>query len=59
MLGDTVNDREAARAAGVPCVLMGFGPQAGLVAALAPEAVLGHYAELPGLLERMLPRQGG
>jgi phosphoglycolate phosphatase len=56
MVGDTVNDREAARAAGIPCVLMGFGPQAAAVAVLAPEAVLGHYDELPGLLERMLPR---
>ncbi len=56
MVGDTVNDREAARAAGIPCVLMGFGPQAAAVPALAPEAVLGHYDELPALLERMLPR---
>ena len=29
LVGDTVSDREAARAAGVPCVLVGFGPEGG------------------------------
>ncbi len=27
LVGDTVTDRDAARAAGVPCVLVGFGPE--------------------------------
>jgi phosphoglycolate phosphatase len=53
LVGDTVTDREAARAAGVPCVLVGFGP--GEVASLAPEAVIGHFDELPGVLERLVP----
>ena len=29
LIGDTVTDRDAARAAGVPCVLVGFGPEGG------------------------------
>jgi phosphoglycolate phosphatase len=55
LVGDTVTDREAARAAGVPCVLVGFGPEGSEVAALAPEAMLAHYDELPALLERLVP----
>jgi phosphoglycolate phosphatase len=55
LVGDTATDREAARAAGVPCVLVSFGPEGGAVAALAPEALLGHFDELPGLLERLVP----
>jgi phosphoglycolate phosphatase len=54
LVGDTATDREAARAAGVPCVLVSFGPEGG-AAALAPEALLGHFDELPGLLERLVP----
>jgi phosphoglycolate phosphatase len=56
LVGDTVTDREAARAAGVPCVLVGFGPDGGAVAELAPEAVVAHYDELPEVLERLVPR---
>ena len=32
LVGDTVTDRDAARAAGVPCVLVGFGPDGAGVA---------------------------
>ena len=55
LIGDTVTDREAARAAGVPCVLVAFDPEGRAVEALAPEAVLESYAALPGLLERLVP----
>ena len=55
LVGDTVTDREAARAAGVPCVLVGFGPEGAGVAALEPEAVLDRYADLPALLDRLSP----
>jgi phosphoglycolate phosphatase len=55
LVGDTVSDRDAARAAGVPCVLVGFGPEAGAAAALAPEAVVASFAELPGVLGRLVP----
>ena len=47
LIGDTVTDREAARAAGVPCVLVGFGPDGAAVAALEPEALLAHFDDLP------------
>lgn len=55
LVGDTATDRDAARAAGVPCVLVGFGPEGPAVAALDPEAVLDRYADLPPLLERLSP----
>ena len=56
LIGDTVSDREAARAAGVPCVLVGFGPDGPAVAALEPEALLAHYDDLPDLLDRLVPQ---
>lgn len=55
LIGDTITDRDAARAAGVRCVLVGFGPEGAAVADLAPDAVLRHYDDLPDLLARILP----
>lgn len=55
LVGDTVTDRAAARAAGVPCVLVGFGPEGRGVAALEPEALLDDFAALPALLDRLVP----
>lgn len=55
MVGDTLTDRAAARAAGVPCVLVTFGPEGEGVAAFEPEALLSDFAELPALLERLVP----
>lgn len=55
LVGDTVNDREAARGAGVPCVLVGFGPEGDAVSALTPDAMIAHFDELPELLERLIP----
>ena len=57
LIGDTASDREAARAAGVPCVLVGFGPDGAAVAALEPEALLAHYDDLPDVLDRLVPRR--
>jgi len=54
LIGDTVTDRETARAAGVPSVLVGFGPTGAAVAALQPEAVIGHYDELPAVVRRLI-----
>lgn len=56
LVGDTVTDRDAARAAGMPCVLVGFGPEGDAVAGLGAEAVVGHFREVPGVLERLVPR---
>ena len=55
LVGDTVTDREAARAAGLPCVLVGFGPDRDVVAALAPEALLPHFDGLADLLDALVP----
>lgn len=59
LIGDTETDRRAASNAGVPCVLVGFGPEGAGVTRLDPDAILAHYDELPGLLERLveLPRK--
>jgi phosphoglycolate phosphatase len=54
LIGDTNTDRETARAAGVPSVLVTFGPAGDSVAALAPEALIGHFDELPGVVRRLL-----
>lgn len=55
LVGDTVTDRDAARAAGLPVVLVAFGPEGAGVAALEPDALLPGYADLPDMLERLVP----
>lgn len=54
LVGDTVTDRETARAAGVPSVLVTFGPDGSDVAALAPEAFLDNYADLAGIVAPLI-----
>jgi len=54
LIGDTVTDRDTARAAGVPVVLVSFGPEGGAVAQMAPDALLADYADLPDLAQRLL-----
>ena len=56
MLGDTRTDILAARAAGMPCVLMQFGFAAEPLEELAADAVIGHYGEVHAALERLCPR---
>lgn len=56
LIGDTINDAEAARAAGVPCVLVSFGPEGQGVSRLGPDALLEHFDDLPDLLERLAPK---
>ncbi|MGY9050365.1 MAG: HAD-IA family hydrolase, partial [Rhodobacterales bacterium] len=44
LIGDTVTDRKTAIAAGVPCVLVTFGPAgAAEMQALDPDALIGHF----------------
>lgn len=50
LIGDSDTDRNTARAAGVPCVLVTFGPAGGDMAALEPEALLPHYDDLHGIV---------
>jgi phosphoglycolate phosphatase len=54
LVGDTNTDRESARAAGVPCILVSFGPSGDDMAALAPEAWLDHYDDLPASVTRLI-----
>ncbi len=54
LIGDSDTDRNTARAAGVPSVLVTFGPAGDDMAALEPEALLHDYADLPALARRFL-----
>ncbi len=50
LIGDTDTDRKTATAAGVPCILVTFGPGAANVADLRPDALLHDYADLEASL---------
>ena len=54
LIGDTETDRLTGLAAGVPVVLVTFGPEGARVARLSPEALLDRYEDLPGLVARLL-----
>lgn len=55
LIGDTETDRKTGLAAGVPVVLVTFGPEGRAIERLAPEALLDHYDDLPGLAAQLLP----
>lgn len=54
LVGDTDTDHKTARAAGVRVALIGFGPEGEAIGRLQPDAVLGHFDELPPLAARWL-----
>lgn len=54
LIGDTITDRKTAQAAGVPCVLVTFGPDGQAVRALEPEALLHSYGELMGVTKELI-----
>jgi phosphoglycolate phosphatase len=54
LIGDTVTDRQTARAAGVPCILTRFGYAAEPLDALAPEGVVDRLDEVPALAARLV-----
>ncbi len=54
LVGDSDTDRNTARAAGVPSVLVTFGPSGADMAALAPEALLERFEDLPGLVAQLI-----
>ncbi len=56
LIGDTETDRKTGLAAGVPVVLVTFGPEGHDIARLNPEALLHHFDDLPALAERLLPQ---
>ncbi|THH38935.1 HAD family hydrolase [Aliishimia ponticola] len=58
LVGDSDTDRNTAKAAGVPSILVTFGPSGEDMAALEPEALIGHFDELPGVVARLLRGAG-
>ena len=54
LVGDTETDAKTARAAGVPSVLVTFGPAGEDMAALAPSALLDHYRDLPRVVRTLI-----
>jgi len=54
IIGDTITDFETAKAAGVPSVLVGFGPGRKHVLALKPDALLDNYADLSDIVRRLI-----
>jgi phosphoglycolate phosphatase len=54
MIGDTITDRETARRAGAPCVLVGFGYADRPVAAMDPEAAIDDFGALAATARRLL-----
>ncbi|PVA11882.1 haloacid dehalogenase [Pelagivirga sediminicola] len=55
LVGDTITDHTTARAAGVPSVLVTFGPNGADMAGLMPDALLDDFADLPAAALRLLP----
>lgn len=54
LIGDTETDRLTGRAAGVPVALVTFGPEGAGVARWAPEALLHHFDDLDGVVNRLI-----
>jgi phosphoglycolate phosphatase len=54
LVGDTATDRETSRNAGVPSVLVTFGPGREDVLALDPEATIDDFAELPQVVAQLI-----
>ncbi len=54
LVGDTETDRKTAHAAGVPSILVTFGPAGEDMAALAPAALLDHFRDLPRVVRDLI-----
>ncbi|MGJ8622280.1 MAG: HAD-IA family hydrolase [Yoonia sp.] len=54
LVGDTATDRDTSRNAGVPSVLVTFGPGRNDVLALDPEATIDGYHELDAVVARLI-----
>lgn len=54
LIGDTITDRKTAAAAGIPCILVTFGPTGRAVEDLNPEGLLDHYDDLEAVIDRVL-----
>jgi phosphoglycolate phosphatase len=54
LVGDTETDFKTARAAGVPVILVTFGPLGPAVAEMQPDGLIGHYDDLGGEVQRLI-----
>ncbi len=54
LVGDTETDVKTARAAGVPVILVSFGPEGEGISRLKPDAMLPHYADLGTVVEELI-----
>ncbi|MGD1882613.1 MAG: HAD-IA family hydrolase [Paracoccaceae bacterium] len=54
LVGDSDTDRKTSAAAGVPSVLVTFGPSGEDMAALQPDALLDDFADLPAIAARLI-----
>lgn len=54
MVGDSITDLDAARATGVPCILTTFGYTDIPAEALGADAVITHFSELSGVIDRLI-----
>lgn len=54
LVGDSVTDRDTSKNAGVPSVLVTFGPSGGDMAALQPEALIDHFDDLFDVVEQLI-----
>ena len=59
LVGDTENDRATARSAGVPCVLVTFGPEGSDVERLEPDWLLHDYRQLASDIDLIIDRFHG
>ncbi|HLN10740.1 MAG TPA: phosphoglycolate phosphatase [Xanthobacteraceae bacterium] len=56
MVGDSGNDIDAARGAGIPVVAVDFGYTEIPVSELAPDRIISHFADLPAAVKELIPR---
>lgn len=54
LVGDTVTDRDTSRNAGVPFVLVTFGPGRADVLKLEADATIDHYSQLPAVVSQLI-----
>ncbi len=54
LIGDSDTDRDTAANAGVPSILVEFGPSGADMAALKPEGLIAHFDELPERVEQVM-----
>ncbi len=54
LIGDSDTDRNTSANAGVPSILVAFGPSGEDMAALKPEGLIDHFAELPDRVDQVL-----